>query len=156
MIEGGTTMEEATWINGEGNAAFVKHVPEFDVSRKIFQAEKRFEIEDVIASLTQSTYNHPKYIELELVDIDVIFRIVITTLKSVFLNHDEDEAKPFGCWEYPEWYAEGWILKSGFDPYGKAVRVRMYIEQPGGGSIDCIWVQRINQKPTHDIAIPMA
>jgi hypothetical protein len=44
------------------------------------------------------------------------------------------DTTPAGCYPYPNYRFEGWLLKSGFDPYEGIIRVRGLLMSEGTSS----------------------
>lgn len=102
-----------------------------------------FTKEELHQSLFESTYSNPSFIRVELepyTNLDVI----VTMAKQVYTEYTHHVSdSPLGCFDEPEWYLEGWVRKSGFDPYSEVVRVRAYLlrEMITG------YIQRITTSP---------
>lgn len=87
-----------------------------------------FSKEELQQSLFESTYSNPIAIRVELEDCDIHLEVVVTIAKQVYTEYTNLVTDgPLGCFEEPEWYLEGWVRKSGFDPYSEVIRVRAYL-----------------------------
>lgn len=103
------------------------------------------------ASLLDSTYDEPVVLSIK-VDTDIALKVVVDLVKPCFQAHIiRNEDSPLGCWQLPDVYFEGWLLKSGFDPYREVVRVRAILQtQSIDGSFSDGYIQRIPVNPDPD------
>ena len=91
-------------------------------------------LDELIASLTTSTYTEPVAAYLVIDDGSGLIRLkaAITTLRIVFVRaRDNDDQVPAGCYPCPDYHFEGWLLKSGYDPYRAVILVRGEIIRQG-------------------------
>lgn len=124
----------------------------FESGEPIYTFSPDFTVEDIKASLFDSRYTNPKPLVVGLAE-DVHLQVVASLVKPVYgALVTLPGSKPLGCYEAPDWYVEGWLLKSGFDPYPEIVRVRMYLTVPsdGGDLGDVAHIQRIPDSPASD------
>lgn len=126
----------------------------FESGETVFEVSSELSLEDVKEALFGSTYADPKTIRIEVHNGKVVFDVVIDTAIQKYHPHqDYIGDSPLGCWKYPGWYIEGWLLKSGFDPYSKTVRVRMYLDADSDGDYTEAYIQRIPKDPDPNGAI---
>lgn len=120
----------------------------FEPGEAVHEFAISFTKEELERSLFGSTYSNPSVIQVNLDDYDVHLAVVVTMAKQVYTEHTQllTDA-PLGCFERPEWYLEGWLLKSGFDPYPEVVRVRAYLQVSSDGGWDLGYIQRIPTSP---------
>lgn len=122
----------------------------FEPGESVHRFRPEFELGDLQESLFGSTYSLPRHLEMNIGGGVGMLRVVVDCVKQFYLPHAHCvDDKPLGCYDYPEWYIEGWLLKSGFDPYGEVVRVRMFV-QTVAGAFDTALIQRIPANPDPD------
>jgi hypothetical protein len=85
-------------------------------------------LDQLIESLTKSTYLNPVTVDLEINEDNegrVMLKAVVTHVQAVYVGVAAMKGhSPVGCYAHPDYHFEGWLLKSGYDPYGGVVRVR--------------------------------
>lgn len=115
----------------------------FEAGESVFSFIPCFTLEDVREAQFRNTYDEPKPVRIGLSD-SIVFNVVVQLVKSVFVGVKYSNTdNPLGCYKYPDWYIEGWLLKSGFDPYDEIVRIRMYVRVNSGGEFENAFIQRI-------------
>lgn len=120
----------------------------FEAGEALHEFDPKFTMEDLQKSLFGSTYSRPHTLPVDLEDCDVHLQVVVTMAKQIYTENTYLRTdSPLGCFDKPEWYIEGWLVKSGFDPYGEVVRVRALIEVSSDGSWDVSHIQRIPSTP---------
>jgi hypothetical protein len=133
--------EEAQKMHGylkgrgfEAGESVIRFVPEFDVAQ----------LRDAHYG---STYNEPKPLRIELAK-DLVLQVVVEMSRAVYgsVTSEFQTQNPFGCYRFPDWYVEGWLLKSGFDPYDEVVHVRLYLGAGMPGFQEG-YIQRIPEEP---------
>ncbi|ARP71752.1 hypothetical protein LK07_20575 [Streptomyces pluripotens] len=103
----------------------------FEAGETIFIFTPGFSLEDLKNAQFGNTYADPLPIRIGL-SASITFDVVVQTTTSVFVGVDHDGGDtPLGCFKHPDWYVEGWLMKSGFDPYEEARRVRLYLRAAG-------------------------
>ncbi|MGH8542061.1 MAG: hypothetical protein ACREX3_00090 [Gammaproteobacteria bacterium] len=121
----------------------------FEAGETVHYAEdQRFTLDDVQRSLF-SRYSAPHPLVIRIDDCIGVMRIVVTSATSVYEAYTErTDDGPLGCLEYPSWKLEGWLMKSGFDPYSEVIRVRMYLKsQMTDQEFSGVYIQRIPTNP---------
>ena len=91
----------------------------FDPHQVVHESYGCFTFEEVQRSLFGSTRLHA--VPVHLADEAAKIPVVINLAKPLYLNLD------IGDEEAPNWYFEGWILKSGFDTTQGFERVRIHV-----------------------------
>lgn len=100
----------------------------FEPGESIYEFANCFTLEELQKSLFASTYGEVFPVHLRNTDLDLDLPIVAAKVEARYnpsLYRTEDS--PTGCYRHPDWYVEGWVIKSGFDPFDEVVRVRIYI-----------------------------
>jgi hypothetical protein len=93
-------------------------------------------------ALVGSTYDEPTVVHIEVHE-DLAFNVVVDMIRAVYEPYRFSTGdRPLGCWRRPNLYAEGWLMKSGFDPYPEIIHVRMYLDYLSAESGDG-YVQRV-------------
>ena len=95
-------------------------------------------------SLFGSTYNNPIPVLAELGRVSL--SVIPTSFSVVYeeFGPSEGESPALGCYDRPNYVYEGWLLKSGFDPYGEVVRVRIrVVTQSSDGAVGAVDISRI-------------
>ncbi len=121
----------------------------FESGEPVYYIEEvEFTLEDVKQSLF-STYSEPYTLPLSLGRNTGLLQVVVTSVTSSYVGlTNQTTDSTLGCWEHPDWKLEGWLVKSGFDPYKEVVRVRIYLtSEPDGTGIDALRIQRIPSSP---------
>lgn len=68
--------------------------------------------------------------------------VVVESVKVVFtpkIVHMNDQ--PLGMYEDPDFYVEGYVLKTAFDSYPESIRVRAYLQDGEPGKFDTSFLQ---------------
>lgn len=115
----------------------------FEGGEPIHEFYSCFRLNEAFAALTESTYSKPIPVYLKSEEHDVNIPVVMTMMKACYQPFAPYLDSPAGCYETPEWYFEGWILKSGFDTFSGITRVRIYVtdtdpEDPNT-SVNVLW-----------------
>ncbi len=106
-----------------------------------------FTLDDVIASLTQSEFRNPKWIEFEweMGCATTVIRVVVTSLTAVYSPSWGYQGWPLGYNDRPDYRFEGRIVQEPLDPERGPVFVRGWLPTELDGSLqDEAEVQRIN------------
>ena len=104
-----------------------------------------FGIDRINEALMSSTYWRPTFIPfyyeqraIECRDEDEVWQLytipeLIQVLYAPFTPRNE--AQPVGCWDDPEWYIRGRLLRSGFDPHTRIDQMHVLLGhmEPGQG-----------------------
>jgi hypothetical protein len=104
-----------------------------------------FGLDDMTASLCESTYSTPKTIPVKLGE-PYTELVVLDTMKAVARENKEttDELSRVTIfYETPDWYAEGWVQN-------RSQRVRFYMITGDDRDIDGVYVQVIYDVPEAD------
>lgn len=103
-----------------------------------------FGLDDMKASLCESTYSIPKAIPVKLSE-PYTALVVLDTMKAVERKDDAAEVLPSVTvhYEMPDWYAEGWIQH-------RSQRVRLYMLTGEGREIGEVYVQAVSDAPEAD------
>jgi hypothetical protein len=130
----------------------------FEAGESVHEFIPDFSIDTLKESLFESTYSHPKALNIRPNDeAAAVLPVVLTAVRQIYLPYlNRRDDHPLGCYEYPEWQADGWLLKSGFDPYGEVVTVRLYIQTTDDGSLATGYIQRVPATPDPDGLVSMA
>lgn len=125
----------------------------FEPGETVYEFYECFSLEDLQQSLFGSSYDKPITVPLKSKEMTVALEIVITMLgvrypQFAYARNDS----PAGSYQFPDWYAEGWILKSGFDQFDDITRVRMHIDgnREANGTDDVFLWQVIPKGPNPD------
>ena len=124
----------------------------FEAGESIHQFTPRFSKQELRAALFDSTYNGPIALAIE-TDGSVHLKVIVALVKTVYIpNVVALNDSPLGCWQLPDFYLEGWLLKSGFDPYNEVVQVRAILrtQDSDDGSFDVGYIQRVPASPNPD------
>ncbi|NKY27734.1 hypothetical protein [Nocardia gamkensis] len=119
----------------------------FDASETVYPFRPEADLpKRLSAALVGSLYDEPVSVRI-VVHEDLAFNVVASSIRVVYEPHRfTTDDYPLGCWRRPNLYVEGWLLKSGFDPYAEIVRVRLYLdyisEESGDG-----YIQRLSDNP---------
>jgi len=110
-----------------------------------------FTLDDVIASLTQSEFHKPKWVEFQhdVSDMRVrvtTLRVVLTSLTAVYLSSWGYRGFPLGYNDRPDYRFEGRILQEPLDPERGPIFVQGYLPTTIEGEIadSEAEIQRIN------------
>lgn len=88
-----------------------------------------FTLDDLKSALFASTYSAPQPLPVNLDDAAATLRVVVVSVTQIYIARTVEVTDgPLGCYEHPSWRIEGWLMKSGFDPYDEVVRVRIVID----------------------------
>src|SRR5580765_5316642 len=83
--------------------------------------------EDLMRSLC-STYDEMTTVAVGTGDGRTLVKVVVGKVEARYQPVQEMIwDKPAGCHKYPDWYFEGWVPRSGFDPFREITRIRGYI-----------------------------
>jgi hypothetical protein len=86
-----------------------------------------FYVKDALASMTESTYSTPIPARLRSEDDDVDIPVIVTRADVQYQPFASGAGEtPTGCHRRPDWYFEGWVMRSGFDPFEHITRVRVF------------------------------
>ncbi|MCX4742777.1 hypothetical protein [Streptomyces antibioticus] len=129
----------------------------FEGGTLVAQSKPRFTVDDLKAALFNTTYGSPKTIPVKLPRGRTV-QVVITKAEPRYAPNalkmsDEDYKGPPTCYEYPDWYIEGWVADgiASFDAQG--LRVRMFVYACGDDSpeLDDMYAQVIPTYPMGEI-----
>lgn len=92
-----------------------------------------FNLDEVKAALFGSTYSSPQTLEVKLGEGSPTLRVVVASVTAFYLPHAAHVGdSPVGVHhDEPNYRIEGWLTKSGFDPYNEVVRVRIVLDWDG-------------------------
>ncbi len=101
----------------------------FDPDVTIHEFFGCFSLDDAKASLFGSTYSRPIPVYLTNEDENTRIPLVITKAEAHYVT------TPCGVGreEHPDWYFEGWVPPSGFDPAPQLTWVRIFVCTRGNG-----------------------
>jgi hypothetical protein len=121
----------------------------FEAGETVYTFTPAFTVDDVKDALFLGTYSNPRPLEIQLEEARPTLRVVVQSVTQVytpFVIHPGDH--PLGSYsESPNWKIEGWLMKSGFDPYAEVVRIRIVL--PEGLPAEA-FLQRIPTNPQPD------
>src|SRR3990167_5876387 len=95
-----------------------------------YQVKDPPDIEELKRSLFESTYSHPITVTIKTVEDNLEFQIVVTSIRSKFVQTGYIGSS-LTCHETPDWDFRGWIPKSGFDPFGEVIWVKLDLFNEG-------------------------
>ena len=123
----------------------------FEAGEPVLYFIPKFTLTDLQEAHYGSTYHEPMPLTIEFAD-DFVLRVVVQMTRAVYRPIDDEieSLNPHGCYKHPEWYGEGWLLKSGFDPYAEVVRVRFRLSTTLDGKFEEGFIQRIPKDPDPD------
>lgn len=112
----------------------------------VFIIKPSFTLDDVKEALFGSTYTSPRTITVVL---GVPLQVVLTGTRQVYNSFEyRSKDKPVGVqYNVPHWVFDGWLLKSGFDPYEEVVRVRLVFQADSDDGTYDIYFQRVPTNP---------
>lgn len=119
----------------------------FQPSWPVLDCAHHFTLDDVIASLTQSEFHNPKWVEFrhETGSETTIIRVVVTSLTALYLPSWGYQGFPLGYNNRPDYRFEGRIVKEPLDPEREPTFVRGYLPTEVDGSLqDEAEIQRIS------------
>ncbi|MCX5063777.1 MULTISPECIES: hypothetical protein [unclassified Streptomyces] len=96
-------------------------------------------------ALFESPYGNPKTLEIPLTEEPI--HVVVTMASPQYLRCDnsDDGSRGIAYYDRPNWYFEGWIVGSGYNPGGTLVRVRVSLACDDTGRFDTGYVQEISE-----------
>lgn len=101
----------------------------FEPGEPVHEYERCFTREEAAQSLFASTYSAPVPVFLSADDAATRIPVILTRAEPRYCPYRVvPGSTPAGCYEQPDWYFEGWVLKSGFDPSNTITRVRIYVD----------------------------
>lgn len=106
-----------------------------------------FTLDDIVASLTQSEFHNPKWVEFqhEGRGTPATIHVVITSLTAVYLPSWGYQGWPLGYNERPDYRFEGRIVQQALDPERELTFVRGWLPAELDGSLQNeAEIQRIN------------
>jgi hypothetical protein len=125
----------------------------FEAGETVLHFTPNFTVAELREAHYGSTYDDPKPLRLTIGE-DFVLPVVVEMTRAVYEAMDNGVydfiSRNLGCYRYPSWYGEGWLFKSGFDPYREVVRVRFYLVTDLGGMFEDGYVQRIPDTPDPD------
>jgi hypothetical protein len=117
-----------------------------------------FSINDLKEALFSGTYSAPVTLRIHGFDENVSMTVVVQSVTKVFEAYRKPGSSgPLGCYELPAYRFEGWLLKSGFDPYPELVRIRCFVEtDESGTNFVTGYIQRIPTSPDANGTVEIA
>ena len=98
-------------------------------------------LEELKESLFGSTYSASKSVVVHINE-GVSIPVVVTTARAAYEPFPAAEGA-VGCFEHPDYEFEGWVVKSGFDPYPEVVRVLIRVIVGNRGEVEGANIQRM-------------
>ncbi len=116
----------------------------FEAGQPVNEFYDCFTLADAQRSLFESTYDTP--IPVYLADERDMVRLPVVITKAERRHSPSDTGA--GCFKYPDWLFEGWIIPSGYDPVPSIQRVRIFVGQLHKDELsqEFLW-QRIPDNP---------
>ncbi|MGR6971410.1 hypothetical protein ACU639_17785 [Streptomyces cynarae] len=109
----------------------------FQPETLVAHQKPRFTIEDIKAALFSTTYSNPKTLTVILPKGHTV-QVAITKAEPHYnvngLKLEADENSPATCYEYPDWYMEGWVVDGIATATAQGLRVRMFVYAHGDDS----------------------
>jgi hypothetical protein len=119
----------------------------FEAGEPVLSFDPSFTLDDLKEAHYGSTYADPKPLRIEFTT-DIVVQMVVGMSRAVYIAFEEfSDASYFGSYKRPDWYVEGWLARSGFDPYSEIVRVRLYLRTEPSGKFGGSHFQRIPVTP---------
>ena len=127
----------------------------FEPGQKVYTFYPEFELTDIKAAIFEGTYRDPKPLTIRMqhsgiVELQVIVKLV-EQLYQPFL--EAPGQAPFTCYNEPDWYLEGWVQQSGFNPFEGPLHVRLYVLANGRKLDDIGYFQRIVEPQRGEIEV---
>jgi len=149
-----TTTGDKRAISGDLEARLRRYG--FESGEPVHEFYLCFTVADALASMTESSYSNPIPVRLTSDEHDVNIPVIVTRADVRYQPFvDRLDETPPGCHERPDWYFEGWVLKSGFDPFDHITRVRVF-RQGGDTSAATVFWQVIPKDPDPDAPLLLA
>lgn len=109
----------------------------FEPETLVANLTPRFTLEDIKAALFSTTYSNPKTLPVILPEGRRV-QVAITKAEPRYnvnsLKLEADENRPVTCYEYPNWYLEGWVVDGIATATAQGLRVRMFVYTGGDDS----------------------
>ena len=110
-----------------------------------YRFQPEFGLRSLKEALFESPYGNPKTLEIPLMDESI--HVVVTMASPQYLRCDnsDDGSRGIAYYDTPNWYFEGWIVGSGYNPGCKLVRVRVSLACDDAGCFESGYVQEISE-----------
>jgi len=109
----------------------------FEPETLVANQTPRFTLEDMKAALFSSTFSNPKTLTVKLPQGRTV-QVAITKVEPRYnvnsLKLERDKNSPATCYEYPDWYMEGWVVDGVATATAQGLRVRMFVYTGGDES----------------------
>ncbi len=107
---------------------------------------ERVNVQQLARMFFEATYTEPCVVLLKEAD-DLYLRVVMTMVRQIFEAAPDSRDLPVSCYEHPDFYFEGWIVKSMLDPFPDRIAVRGFIPR----AVDRAYVQHIPERSERPI-----
>ncbi|MCA1707468.1 MAG: hypothetical protein LC808_31050, partial [Actinobacteria bacterium] len=94
-------------------------------------------------SLFASTYSVPQPVTVQLTEF-VRLAVVVTAARAVYDAYPAS-GEAIGCYEFPDYEFEGWVMRSGFGPPGCILRVLIRLIRGGGGNVEGVSLRVVKE-----------